>query len=199
MKRTWKILKGFLLIWGAITFTAFLVIGGMTLYLHEGAPTDRPTHMPASKHDVRFVLNRSNLGHEQIEEVVHSYASSLSFTGDHLDAHAIRLSQLDVSKLVYDEGRGIGGWYSGDTLDGPAKPALDFVAFCLASSEVPWFPTISEIRSSKMLVYVWGIDIEATRPIAAQVIFARPSDKMVFYFDATSGRHQIQGSVKNHE
>lgn len=182
MNRAWKIFKGFLLIWGAFTFAAFLIIGGIVVY--QVGPGNRPTNKTASKHDVRFVLNWCNLGDDRTEEVVHSYASSRSFTGDHLDGHAIRVSHLDSSELVYDEGRGGSGWYRGDALSGTAQQAIDFAESWLGSSEMPWFPTINEIKSSNMYIYVWSVDMAGTRPNAAQIILARPSDKMVYYFDA---------------
>ncbi|MBL9159415.1 MAG: hypothetical protein JNJ70_18165 [Verrucomicrobiales bacterium] len=185
MKRAWKIFKGFLLVWGAVTFIAFVVIGGNILYR---TGTDyQPTNKPASKDDVKFVLHFCNLADDKIdariEEVVHSYASPRSSTGNHLVGHAIRVSQLDASELVLNEVRGFGQWYRGDALDGVAKPAIDFVESCLGSSEMPWFPTINDIRSPNMLVYVWRFENSAGRPFAAQVVLASPSDKMIYYID----------------
>lgn len=182
MNRAWRIFKGFLLVWGAISFVAFLVIGGTILY--QVGPGNRPTSKTASKHDVRFVLNWCNLGDDRTEEVVHSYASARSLTGDHLDGHAIRVSHLDVSELIFDERHSGGGWFRGDALTRTAEQAIDFAAGWLGSSEMPRFPTIDEIRSSNMFIYVWSIDMAGTRPNAAQIILARPSDKMVYYFDA---------------
>ena len=186
MKRAWKIFKGFLLVWGAVTFIAFVVIGGNILYRIR---TDyQPTNKPASKDDVKFVLQFCNLADDKIddriEEVVHSYASPRSSAGNHLVGHAIHVSQLDASELVLDEVRGFGHWFHGDALDGAAKPAIAFVESCLGSSEMPWFPTINEIRSPNMLVYVWHFEIGAGRTFAAQVVLASPDDKMIYYFDA---------------
>lgn len=182
MNRAWRIFKGFLLVWGAISFVAVLVIGGTILY--QIGSGNRPTSKTVSKHDVRFVLNWCNLGDDRTEEVVHSYASARSFTGDHLGGHAMRVSHLDGSELVFDEERGGGGWYRGDALTGTAEQAIDFAASWLRLSEMPWFPTIDEIRSPNMYVYVWSIDMSGTRPNAAQIIFASPNDKMIYYFDA---------------
>lgn len=182
MNRAWRIFRGFLIVWGLITFVGFLVIAGVTLY--QLGPGNRPTSKTASKHDVRFVLNWCNLGDDRIVEVVHSYASARSFTGDHLEGHAIRISHVDPAELTFDEGRGGGGWYRGDALSGTAKQAVDFAESWLGSSEMPWFPRIGEIRSSNMFIHVWSVDMAGTRPNAAQIIFVRPADKMVYYFDA---------------
>jgi hypothetical protein len=182
MKTAWRIFKGFLLVWGFVTFVGFLIIAGAFLY--QTGSGNRPTSKTADKTDVRFVLNWCGLGDERIQEVVHSYTSARSFTGDHLDAHAIRISHVDPNELVYDEGRGGGGWYRGDALTGTAKQAVDFAESWLNSPGIPWFPAIDEIRSSKMFVYIWSVDMAGTRPNAAQIIFVRPEDKMVFYFGA---------------
>lgn len=182
MNRAWRVFRGFLIVWGLITFSGFLVIAGITLY--QIGLGNRPTNKTASKHDVRFVLNWCALGDDRIEEVVHSYASARSFTGDHLDGHAIRISHVAPSELVYDEGKGGGGWYRGDNLSGIAQQAVDFAASWLGSAEMPWFPSIDEIRSPKMFIYVWRVNTAGTRPNAATIIFVRPDDRMVFYFDA---------------
>jgi len=182
MNRAWRIFRGFLIVWGLITFVGFLIIAGVAFY--QTGPGNRPSNKTASKHDVRFVLNWCNLGEDRIVEVVHSYASARSFTGDHLDGHAIRISHVDPSELIFDAGRGGGGWYRGDALSGTAEQAVDFAESWLGSAEMPWFPTIDEIRSSKMFIYVWSVDMAGTKPNAAQLIFVRPEDKMVFYFDA---------------
>ncbi|HIP37931.1 MAG TPA: hypothetical protein EYG88_00790 [Desulfocapsa sulfexigens] len=51
----------------------------------------------ASKYDIRFVLNWCGLGEERAEEVLNSYISASSFGGDHIDAHAIRVSHVELS------------------------------------------------------------------------------------------------------
>ena len=146
---------------GSITFIAFLVIGGIIIY--QIGPGNRSTNKIASKHDIRFVLNWCNLGDERTEEVVHSYASSRSFDGDHLDGHAIRVSHLNETELVHDERGGRGGWCRGDALSGTAKQAVDFAKGWLGSSEMPWFPTVSEIQSSNMFIYVWSVHMAKPR------------------------------------
>jgi len=182
MKLMWKIIKWFLIVWGAITFIATLFIGGCLF--HSATLGNRPTNKLASKHDVRFVLNWCSLGADRIEKVVHSYESARSFTGDHLDGHAIRVTHLDASELVYDEGKGGGGWYRGDALSGVAKDAVDFAAMWLGREEMSWFPTIDEIRSSEMYVYIWNVKYSGTRPNGTQIIFANPTTKMIYYFSA---------------
>ena len=186
MKRLWKIFKGFLLIWGAITFVAFLFFIGWFLNFSTSGKifvdnTGLPKINPVHKDDVRFVLNWCRLGADRIEEVVHSYISARSFTGDHLDGHAIRVTHLDTSELAYEESNrvdGSGCWHRGDALSDVAQEAVDFVAMWLPSQEIPWFPTIEEIRSPKMYVFV--VKAQGTY----KVIFANPATRMIYYFSA---------------
>ena len=180
MKRIWILCKWFLIIWGAISFVALISIGGCVFW--ELGPGNHPSDKPASNHDVRFVLNWCSLGDDRIETVVHSYISARSFTGDHLDGYAIRVSRLDASELVYDEMRG--GWHRGDDLSGIAKDAVDFAAMWLNNNEMPWFPSIDEIRSPKMYVYISRVTTAGTRITSAQIIFANPDGKMIYYFSA---------------
>jgi len=188
MNSIWKILKGFLLGWGAFSLVAALFLGAWISYgLTLG---NRSSDKPASKRDVRFVLNNCKLGDDRIEEVVHSYISSRHITGDHLDAHAIRVTHLDASELVFDNTYGkTSGWYRGDELTGFPKEVVDFVASWLPQlpsekTEISWFPTIDEIRSPTTYVWIEYVRTHGTRPFSAQVIFARPEDRMIYYFSA---------------
>jgi len=180
MKRTWKILRGFLLIWGAITFLAFLIVVGIILYQYG---SNNPSNKVADNQDVRFVLNWCELGDDRITEVTHSYTSSRSLTGDHLDGHAIRISHVEESELTSDEsGR---GWYRGDQLEGITEQAVDYAEMWLHRDEMSWFPSSEQLRSKNMYAYLWSLDISGVRPDATQIIFVNPKSNMIYYFDAS--------------
>jgi hypothetical protein len=53
-------------------------------------------------------------------------------------------------------------------------------------SEIPWFPSETELRSSGVYVYPVKMLLHGTVPTAAELIFVRPADNMVFYFGAKS-------------
>jgi len=137
---------------------------------------------PASKKDVRFVLNWCDLGDERIEKVIYSYVSSRSYTGDHLDAYAIQISHVSIAELKAKKEDFHKRWYRGDEISGVLDDAVDFLTEWLNSSEIPWFPSEEELRSDGYFVYPWSIYYHGVRPTAAQLIFVRPSDKMIFYF-----------------
>lgn len=138
----------------------------------------------ATAHDVRFVLNGCELGEQRVEEVVHSHVSSRSFTGDHLDAYAIKISHVELAELTAKTDPVRGRWYRGDQLPEIVGDAVGFVGPWL--HELPWFPSELELRSSEFYVYPYSIDYHGVRPSAAELIFIRPSDRMVFYFGAKS-------------
>lgn len=136
----------------------------------------------ASKKDVRFVLNWCELGDERIEKIIHSYVSSRSFTGDHLNAYEIQISHVSIAELTAKNDDLHGRWYRGDEVSGVLDDAVDFLAEWLNSGEITWFPSEEELRSDEYFVYPWSIYCHGVRPTAAQLIFVRPSDKMIFYF-----------------
>ena len=178
MKRLLTIGKWLLLAWGGVSLIGAIVIAGFVVYgvgVANRTKTDN-----ASPRDVRFVLNWCNLGDNRIEAVVHSYESARSFTGDHLDAYAIRISHVTVDELTASTDAFRGRWYCGDQLPEVLDDTISFLAGWL--HEIDWFPSEAELRSGDIYVYPWSIRLQGVRPSAMQLIFVRPKDRMVFYF-----------------
>ena len=167
-----------LLIWGALSLIGVIAVATSAAF------GNRDKIDTASTHDVRFVLNGCELGEQRIEKVVHSRVSSRSFTGDHLDAYAIKISHIEPAELTAKADSVRGRWYRGDQLPEVVGNAVGFVGSSL--HELPWFPSERELRSSEFYVYPWSIYYQGVRPSAAELIFIRPSDRMVFYFGAKS-------------
>jgi cytoskeletal protein RodZ len=114
MKRLWPALKWILIVWGAVSFVGVLIVGVMVARRFNDpdsilGSSNTSSSARASKEDVRFVLNWCRLGDDRIEEVVHSYESARSFTGDHLDAHAIRISRVTTDELKQDDFSAVAG------------------------------------------------------------------------------------------
>lgn len=185
MKRIWPALKWCLIVWGAVSLIGAVIVGisvarrfgaaESILGTANGSPSAK-----ASKEDVRFVLNWCRLGDSRTEEVIHSYVSSRSFNGDHLDAHAIRISHVSIDELKHDDFGA--GWYRCDQLKGILADALDFVGGWSSNEDIKWFPTKEQLLTSDYYVYPWSIYCHGTRPSSAELIFVRPSDRMIFYF-----------------
>lgn len=166
--------KSILAVWGAIS-----LVGGLVIY--EGTLGNRPADNLASPHDVRFVLNWCRLGENRIQKVLHSHVSGRSLTGDHLDAYAIKISHITLGELTGAAKSDEAHWYRGDQLPKTLDDAVAFAGPWL--HEVPWFPRETELRSGDYYVYPWSVDYHGMRPRAAALVFIRPADKMVFYFD----------------
>jgi hypothetical protein len=180
MKKIVTIAKWLLIIWGGLSLIGVLSVGGFLAY--QLGPGNRAKINTASPDDVRFVLNRCNLGDERIEKVVESFISPRSFTGDHLDAYAIKVTHLSIEEVTASTDDFKERWYRGDQLPKVVDDAVSFVGTFRGSDEIPWFPSEAELRSSEVYVYPWSIYFHGTRPSAAEIIFVRPTDKMVFYF-----------------
>lgn len=179
MKRLLEVGKILLILWGLLSLIATVVFVGIAAFALWGGSQE--SNKTASINDVQFILNRCNLGGSRIEEVLHSYRSPIVMRGDGVDAHAIRVSHLEATELTRDDAGS--GWVRGDQADGVLKDAIEFVLGWAHQDDIWWFPNSDELTSSEMYVYSWSIHFEGTHLSAAQLIFVRPKDKMVFYFD----------------
>jgi len=184
MSRIFPILKNLFALWGIVALIGLLVF--VTRFANTSRQVDsifasdsKSSSVKASKDDVSFVLNWCRLGDDRFEEVINSYISGRSFTGDHLDAHAIRIVHVSPDELTLD-GSGE-GWHRCDQLKGVLIDALDFVGGWSSDDNIQWFPSKEELLSSSFYVYPWSIYCHGTRPTAVELIFVRPSDRMVFY------------------
>ncbi len=134
----------------------------------------------ASKHDVRFVLNWCELGDERIESVVHSYTSRRSFTGDHLDAYAIKITGVSVAELDNPKHDYI-KWTRGDELEGILKQAVDLVSSFASLDKLSWFPSKKALSSTEIYVNPGSILLHGERVTSANLIFAIPAENMIYY------------------
>jgi hypothetical protein len=167
-----------LLVWGGFSLAAVLVLGAMAF----NNCTSSPRVDVATPRDVRFVLNMCGIGEERTERVIHSYESPTAMGGDHLDAYAILISKVDIAELTAmpDPRRAsYRGWYRGDELPKVLEDAVMFID--LWRHEVPWFPTLLELRSADLYVCPGSVYYVGLQPMGADLVFVRPSDKMVFY------------------
>jgi hypothetical protein len=162
--------RNLLAIWGALSLILLAVVMSAAAYYYTTATRTRDGD--ASKDDVRFVLNWPGLGEERIEAVVNSHDSGAHITGDHFTAYAIRVTRLTESELTGDR------WVRGDRADPLMAEAIRFVTE--AGHEAPWLPAADEFLTDQYYVWRWRVEV-GERVSAADLIFARPSDRMIFY------------------
>lgn len=177
MKRFWPLIQIILVIWGLFCLVAALGVAGFVAY--SIGPGNQARSHPAAARNVHFILNHAELGQDRLAEVLHSYQSPRSFTGDHLDAHVLRITHLEESELTLNEfGR---GWTRCDQADPILRAALDFLVGWLDQEEIPWFLKAEDLQSDTLYVYPWRILFHGPRPTSVQLIFVRPADLTVFY------------------
>lgn len=168
------IFKNIFFIWGIISAVGLVAI--IYLMIYQITYTDQIDR--ATKNDVRFVLNQTGLDSYRIQKVVHSYKSSVSFTGDHLDAYAIKINNVSLDELNKIDESG-NRWYRGDMLPKNIDDAV--LDIKLWVSDLNWFPSEEEIHSENIYIWASSIHYHGVRPIAYDIIFIRPLDNMVFY------------------
>ena len=168
LRRTvWNVLA----MWGIASLLAVIAVAGFLAYSFA---SNKPRLDRATTRDVRFVLNWPGLGDDRIERVLHSYESTLHVNGDHFIAYEIRVTSLTVSELSSERGR----WVRGDRMDALMKDAVQFVTE--AGHEAPWLPSAAELSTNKYYVWRWRVEVNE-RVSAADLIFARPADRTIFY------------------
>jgi len=179
MSRLQIIATRFLIGWGILCAGIIMVLVIAIAYQYGPGKASNRT---ASAHDLRYVLNWCELGDERIDEVLHSHITAKSLTGDHIEAHAIRITEIDTSELKKSTSGT--GWFRGDKAEGVVNDALEFVEQCIPSEDIPWFLSEYELRSTEVYIYPWSVYYHGIRTTAVKLIFVRPKDKVVFYFAA---------------
>ena len=179
-ERIFKVSRLFLTIWGGISLLGVIAICSVLLYFMTLGNTN--VEGKATKSDVRFVLNWSGLGDHRIDKVLKSFTSARSFTGDYLDAYAIKITNVTVDELKNRNHNRSGPWYRMDSLPTLLDDAVSFIGRW--QHEIPWFPTEDSLRTKDFYVYPWSINFHGISPTATELIFINPTEKMVYYIGA---------------
>ncbi|SET59312.1 hypothetical protein [Hymenobacter actinosclerus] len=179
-QKLFKISRQLLTIWGGISLLGVIIIGGYLFYSMTLGNTNIEDNATTS--DVRFVLNWCGLGDQRIDKVLKSYTSARSFTGDHLDAYAIKITNVTIDELTSKSNNGVGLWYRADSLPTILDEAVTFIGGW--QHETPWFPTEDSLRTKDFYVYPWSIYCHGVTPTATELIFVKPKEKMVYYVSA---------------
>ena len=173
-----KNLKTILAVWGGISGLVVIVVATYIVYYFAFGNSDK--YNEADNKDVRFVLNWSELGEKRIESVVHSFKSAHSLTGDHLDAYAIKITDVSVEELI-NTNKDYIKWTRGDNVKGVLKNAVELVYSFAKLDKLTWFPKDSQLMTGEFYVNSWTILLHGEQVKAAELIFVNPVEKMVYF------------------
>ncbi len=178
----YPVLRGVLMIWGAIAMLGSLALGGYMAW--QIGPANREKIDRAGVRDVSHVLDWVQLGGARIERILHSYESPRSPAGNHVDVFALRLKYLTTEELSRPATAAAIRWQNGDSLPPLTQQALEFLRTKVNSETLPWFPSLDEMRSAGFHIYPWRIESRGDKILSAQLVLARPADRTLYYFDS---------------
>ncbi len=183
MTKLCVILKWFLLIWGAVSLVVVGVMAVMFAFSMRsfGPIQNVDVNDKATAYDVRFVLNGCEIGEAKIVKVMHSHVSARSFTGDHVDAYAIKIKPADLAELEAPPSPFGERWVRGDVVNPVIRDATKLATDFTNGDHLSWFPSESELLTRRYYVWVSGVFLHGSRATEAELIFVRPEDDMVFY------------------
>ncbi len=159
---------------GALLFLAIATLSALYYYKWDNVPK----HNVKEKQDVRFVLNWSRLGEDRIKSVKHSYISERSLTGDHIDAYAIEITGVSIDEL---ENQKYTKWMRGDKVEGIFEEAIVLASGFVDLDKLTWFPSREVLLSKKIYMNSWAIMLHGEQVTQAKLIFAAPSENMIYY------------------
>lgn len=173
-----SLIKWSLIAWGLLCLVT--VIGGLGFIVWQFTLGNKTQIDVASPKEVRFVLNNCNLGEQRLKKIIHSYKSKRSFTGDHLDAYELEITELNTTELLPKK-NAPSQWFRGDNLPDYLNDAVKFTGSQLENGEAKWIPWEKALRSPMFYVYPNRISYYGTKITAIELTFLRLSDKRLFY------------------
>ena len=128
----------------------------------------------AKSKDVLFILSASGIPANQNLNVLASYESSRTFTGDHLDYYCIELSKFEVAD------RAKNNWH-----DGPEQNPILAEALEEGANEAHQgngcFPSPGEANSGNMKINFGNVDVINRHPNSADITLYDPKRSKLYY------------------
>jgi hypothetical protein len=177
MEKFWKIVQALLIGWGLISFFG-VVLWALFFFrsgdpdLREGGPgrTDKMT-----THDVRFILNTEPLNTAKLVSVVHSFVSARAFTGDHLDAVAMKVTDLPINSFEKMVDHLHDSWIRGDKAD-------DNIRSALTTGRIrEWLPDNTDVLTANYFINPRTLVLHDGHVTAAELIYVNLKTQMVYY------------------
>ena len=169
------LIKRLLTLWGAIS--GLLLITIWVYFSYQFNFQNKAKINSASSKDITHILNWARLGGNRVQSVLHSYESSRSFTGDHLDIYAIQTTGISEDELQNTD-----LWSRGDQLDAISSKGVSLVnSFISSNTDYNWFPNKEQLMSKRMYITSWSISFHSKQATSAQIIFVNPATNIVYY------------------
>lgn len=168
MKLVLKWVRVGLEIVGAVSLF-FLIVLGVSIIRQSSNKVNK-----AKPKDVLFILNSGEIATNQNLNVLASYESSRSFTGDHLDYHCIELAKFEVAD------RAKNFWHDGPEQNPILAEALEKGAngAHLGNS---CFPSPEVANSGNMKIKFGDVDVFDRRPNSANITLYDPKNMKLYY------------------
>lgn len=128
----------------------------------------------AKPKDVLHILNWGEIPTNQNIEVLASYESSRSFTGDHLDYYCIQLSKFEVAD------RAKNNWHDGPEQNPILAEALEQGAND-AHQGNGCFPSPEEANSGTMKIMFGEVDVIDRHPNSANITLYDTKNRRLYY------------------
>jgi hypothetical protein len=153
---------------GAATLI-FLLALGVSIIWQNSDKTNK-----AKPKDVLFILNGGEIATNQNLNVIASYESSRSFTGDHLDYYCIELSKFVVTDRAKNQ------WHDGPEQNPILAEALEQGANDAHQGNA-CFPSPEEANSGNMKIKFGDVDVFDRRPNSADITLFDPKNMKLYY------------------
>jgi hypothetical protein len=173
-----RILKIILIGWGIVSLVVVLVVAAVVFIGLVRSSGNRSGF--ASPRDVLFVLNWGQIPTEQKYQVLHSYQSSTSFTGDHCEAYAISIERFPDSLLQSAENIPA-RWSISPPTNSVFVEAVRGACVNVVSDRQEWFPSADDLLSNRFFLSFWRVVLTPPSVQSAQILAYDRTNHTLYY------------------
>lgn len=180
-KPIWSRFRVVLDVAGALALVALVAFAALTFHdLSRQMQGQKPEVDRMTPEKARFILNWGNLGDRtRIKRVLHSYRSSRSFTGDHVDACSLELDAFPEAVLREPQMQRV--WSQGPVRERMLKEAVALACSAAATAGLPWFPAAEQVDSDRFYLSFCKIVAHHQSPSAVQLIAYDRKEQLLYY------------------
>lgn len=164
--------------WGAVSLVAvFLVVAVIVIGFLRSSGSRSGF---ASPRDVLFVLNWGQIPTDQKYQVLHSYRSPTSFTGDHCEAYAISIERFPDS-LLQPSQNSPARWSVSPPTNSVFVEAVRSAYVNVVSDRQEWFPSPDDLLSDRFYLSFWRVVLTPPSVQSAQILAYDRKNHTLYY------------------